>query len=63
MENIRNAGIFKFAASKKKKIELMEIEKTFIPKETESKFKKILKHLISDYYKQVIEREKEIISF
>lgn len=40
----------------------MEIEKTFIPNETELKFKKIFKSLISDYYKQVIEREKEIFS-
>ncbi len=41
----------------------MEIEKVFIPKETESKFKTIFKTLISDYYKYVIEREKEICSF
>jgi len=41
----------------------MEIEKTLIPKESEEKFIKILKTLISDYYKFVIEREKEICSF
>lgn len=39
------------------------MEKTFISKETELEFKKILKTLISDYYKHVIEREKEICSF
>jgi len=41
----------------------MEIDKVFIPKETELKFKKIFKTLISDFYKYVVEREKEICSF
>lgn len=39
------------------------MEKTFIPKETNLRFIKILKTLISDYYQLVIEREKEICSF
>ena len=41
----------------------MKKEKTFIPKKTALKFIKILKSLISDYYKYVIEREKELCSF
>lgn len=41
----------------------MHIERTFIPKETDLKFKSILKTLISDYYLQVIGREIEICSF
>lgn len=41
----------------------MKIKQPFIPKETALKFKKILKTLISDYYKDVIKKEKEICSF
>lgn len=49
--------------SPKRKSDLMDIEKTFIPKEIEETFKTILKTLIADYYNKVIEREKEICSF